>query len=297
MKLTLNEESLDNAKEVRYSEEEKKRINKRAGIPPNPAELGIPDSLYDGSGNSACTGECAGVTSGCSEGKEVCGKLVLNESRGDMLYCPNCGEVFSADDAEQREHADASEYWGSIVYERSTELLCPYCGHGDLEDASECEICGEYFGPDELDGNGRCSECSKQEIDDYLVSDECREELRKKFGSDYYKRPICHEVCDYIHDELLWDNNEEKVVRESVVFGYDVEIEKGGVQRDVWDTITRNGHSVILCGDKIYDFTAGQWNRKYIKDPQNVVVLSYDDKLSKRMGGKVYRNGNYCIAI
>jgi hypothetical protein len=35
-----------NAKELKYSKKQIKRINKRAGIPPNPAEYNVHDSLY-----------------------------------------------------------------------------------------------------------------------------------------------------------------------------------------------------------------------------------------------------------
>lgn len=42
-------------------------------------------------------------------------------------------------------------------------LRCIYCNNEDLEDAAECEECGELFPESLLDENGLCADCRTKE--------------------------------------------------------------------------------------------------------------------------------------
>lgn len=69
-----------------------------------------------------------------------------------MYICVECGKLIYDDDY-------------SIWTEPHGEQLegCPYC-HGDLEEAKQCKICGEYFAEEDI-WSGFCPECAKNEID------------------------------------------------------------------------------------------------------------------------------------
>lgn len=86
-----------------------------------------------------------------------------------MYKCLDCGHVF-----EEPKRVNADDYYGvSGMFEsRSTTYydVCPEC-EGSIEEAKQCEICGEYFMDDELTDtteyiNGGCGDCCEQCIED-----------------------------------------------------------------------------------------------------------------------------------
>ncbi len=71
------------------------------------------------------------------------------------LICKNCGAVIDENELKSVSE-EVGEYWGSPAY--ATYSVCPCCDCEDLEEATECECCGEYFGEEEI-YNGVCYEC------------------------------------------------------------------------------------------------------------------------------------------
>lgn len=63
-----------------------------------------------------------------------------------MFACCECGEIFHEEDAEIRVETEYIEGW------RRTEryLTCPSCGSEDLEEAVQCEECGEWIAPNKI---------------------------------------------------------------------------------------------------------------------------------------------------
>lgn len=74
-----------------------------------------------------------------------------------MLICEDCGSVLHEDELKT-ERSYVSDYAGGC-YEDYT--CCP-CG-GSVTEAEQCEVCGEYFKPEDLH-EGMCEDCLKQEM-------------------------------------------------------------------------------------------------------------------------------------
>ena len=79
--------------------------------------------------------------------------------------CSDCGAVFDDDDA------DVSYEWigeGVMGGYRPMETLCPECGSDCLEEAKECDNCGEWFDATDMidvDGVKYCKECAQAVVD------------------------------------------------------------------------------------------------------------------------------------
>ena len=75
----------------------------------------------------------------------------------NMYHCINCGAIFD----EPTKHT-----WKEIHYELDgapsedfEECLCPECNSDMIEDAWQCEVCGDYFALEDLDENWICERC------------------------------------------------------------------------------------------------------------------------------------------
>lgn len=74
-----------------------------------------------------------------------------------MVICEDCGAVLDENDLITSK-SYVSDYMGGC-YE--TYSVCT-CG-GDVVEATQCEICGEYFRSDEMH-DGICDECLEEEM-------------------------------------------------------------------------------------------------------------------------------------
>lgn len=63
-----------------------------------------------------------------------------------MLVCNHCGKVISEEELE----------WVKEPYGKMVAAPCERCG-GDFVEATECEVCGEWF--DNCEGHGICEVC------------------------------------------------------------------------------------------------------------------------------------------
>lgn len=79
-----------------------------------------------------------------------------------MYYCEDCGEIFDEDDIKYEDESFQVEYWGSMVTCPASSAHCPYCNSEDIDEASKCDECGEYFNPDDLDEDGLCEDCREE---------------------------------------------------------------------------------------------------------------------------------------
>lgn len=84
-----------------------------------------------------------------------------------MNICTDCGHAFSDDEMETGKAFVG--YMGSApAYESYGK--CPFCGSDDIEEAYECESCGEYFADGEIgrySGVYICAECKKELVRQY----------------------------------------------------------------------------------------------------------------------------------
>jgi predicted nucleic acid-binding Zn-ribbon protein len=76
-----------------------------------------------------------------------------------MQKCLECGKVFEDDEIAHWQES-RGEFWGFPAYE--TMSGCPHC-QGDYEEAKECANCGEIFALSDLDFDGLCENCRKDE--------------------------------------------------------------------------------------------------------------------------------------
>ena len=66
-----------------------------------------------------------------------------------IYYCKECKELIEEDELEEKDEGYYTEFWGSKVYHSYITTHCPYCGSEKIEEAPQCEECGEYFVPNE----------------------------------------------------------------------------------------------------------------------------------------------------
>ena len=76
------------------------------------------------------------------------------------LYCRDCGEYMDEVEALRFTPEVHDELEGKPT-EWIGERRCIYCGSDDLEEAAECQECGELFPESELDDDGLCEDCRK----------------------------------------------------------------------------------------------------------------------------------------
>lgn len=72
-----------------------------------------------------------------------------------MYICKHCGKIFE-DDAVVEIRDDPSPSGVGLPSGYYTYYECPHCGSDDIEEATECVICGDWFA---YDGDEICEEC------------------------------------------------------------------------------------------------------------------------------------------
>lgn len=77
-------------------------------------------------------------------------------------YCQRCKEVISQDDLRFVREAERHYWLDDSPVESYAYALCPYCGSDQIDEADYCEVCGEPFVPEDLEG-GICKECLEKE--------------------------------------------------------------------------------------------------------------------------------------
>lgn len=122
--------------------------------------------------------------------------------------------------------------------------------------------------------------------EDFLTSKRLIKQLEDKFGKDYYKKPICKEVCEYIHTLC---NKCEPLTFAIGVWKLD---------NHFIEPISVKGHCVIRYKNKLYDYTSGQYDiygiETSIRQPR---ILDFDEILSKSYRSNIYRDKDYIISV
>ena len=133
------------------------------------------------------------------------------------------------------------------------------------------------------------NECLKEHyviVEEFLTSKELINQLKEEFGVDYYKKPLCKEVCMFIKN--LCPKCEVLDFMISVWKYTDYQLEP----------ISRQGHCVIRYDNKLYDYTSNQYADYDITESlEQPRILEYDSRLSDVFGAKVYRDLDYVISM
>lgn len=120
---------------------------------------------------------------------------------------------------------------------------------------------------------------------EFLVSDQLQDLLKAEFGKDYYNKPICKDVCDFVH----------KQCPEAEVLSFLVSVWK--IEPTFYESISQRGHCVIRYKDKVYDYTSGQYDDYGFKAATSQPrVLSYNPYLSKKFTVDAYVDQDYVVA-
>ena len=122
------------------------------------------------------------------------------------MYCPKCGEIVDAGNANTIYHPPTWGYYGGSPAEY--EIKCPYCGEELEVVESFCEACGEpivkeYDGYFESSGHF-CDEC-ESDLKKYL--EEVVKKVSEEFGLPWNKAA---EILFEAAEENNWMQKEEK---------------------------------------------------------------------------------------
>ena len=91
------------------------------------------------------------------------------------MYCNNCGHFFDSENAKtERFYHSELNGMGGKTYEEY--LICPICRDNGIEDAYECEMCGE---PTLTEVCDKCKDLFIADLDEFFKS-----EVKKYNGCD-----------------------------------------------------------------------------------------------------------------
>lgn len=67
-----------------------------------------------------------------------------------MLICNECNRVFDESEADNYDDDYGWNVENGHIAAYQSVMCCPHCGSEDFEDATECNICSEYFRKDDM---------------------------------------------------------------------------------------------------------------------------------------------------
>lgn len=122
--------------------------------------------------------------------------------------------------------------------------------------------------------------------EEFLVSNDLMNKLKNKFGKEYYKNPLCKDVCMYV----------KELCPKCDLLDFAIGVWK--YENYEMQPISNKGHCVIRYEDKIYDYTSSQYDHYGItpsrKQPR---VLIYNEQLSNSFGTEIYIDKDYAISV
>ena len=120
---------------------------------------------------------------------------------------------------------------------------------------------------------------------EFLVSDELLSQIEEKFGPDYYKKPLCKEVCEFVADKCP----------ECKMLSFAIAVWK--LENYELEPISVKGHCVIKYDNKLYDYTSDQYLKYGITPAKSQPrILEYNEEYSKAFDADIYVDGNYIIS-
>lgn len=134
-----------------------------------------------------------------------------------MYYCNECNKVIEHDELIPKKICFETEFGvGSLFRDRHyhTVYHCPHCGSNDVEEAEKCQVCGEWFGLEQLNCDFYCEECAEDEANEMKFdcfvnkySSEIMEGLSRQHP-EYIKNDetmIC-DIPDDIVESFIYEN-------------------------------------------------------------------------------------------
>ncbi len=121
---------------------------------------------------------------------------------------------------------------------------------------------------------------------EFLVSNELLDQIKEKFGVEYYKKPLCKEVCEFV----------KSLCPECKLLDFAVGVWK--YSNYELEPISTKGHCVIQYQDKVYDYTSDQYTGYGIsKADSQPRILKYNKSASEAFGGDVFMDRDYVISV
>ena len=125
----------------------------------------------------------------------------------------------------------------------------------------------------------------------YLQSELLQKQLADKFGRNFYEKPICREVCDYVKD----------LCQDSLLRVEDASVYKEVTNEDKsidYEPVSQKGHTVIIYRDTLYDFTGDQY-QSYGFDKANGLRIMRREKIDNDLfsGMISYKLDDYIICV
>lgn len=99
-----------------------------------------------------------------------------------MFICNNCHEFITPKIHEDWKHG-------------TTSALCPECGSDDIEEAVQCNCCGEHFESYEINWLGLCKKCTDT-LKGEIFFDICRYSRDYNVEEDDLIQFIIDRLCD-----------------------------------------------------------------------------------------------------
>ena len=125
---------------------------------------------------------------------------------------------------------------------------------------------------------------SMDATEQFLLSKDLLKNLEDKFGSDYFNKPLCKEVCNYI----------KELCNKCEILDFTI-----GVWKYIdysLEPISNKGHCVIKYNNKIYDYTSGQYDDYGIsKASSQPRVLTFNKEFTDAFGLDTYVDNDYVI--
>lgn len=117
-----------------------------------------------------------------------------------MYICNRCGDTTDEIESYTEMHgAEGTSNYGAITYDKPCS-----CG-GDFVEARRCQICEEYFDPDDL-YDGICEECLKKattEENAFKLGEECKESVEiNGFLKSVFKAEEIEQILKNAYAEL-----------------------------------------------------------------------------------------------
>jgi hypothetical protein len=121
---------------------------------------------------------------------------------------------------------------------------------------------------------------------DFLQSKELLQDLAAEFGVDYPESGDPVKICQFIKGQ----RPECEVLSLGIV--------PCKYSDYIYEPLDDNRYAVIKYGDKLYDYTSIRYLKQgVLPSPRQPRILTLDPQASRVLGIKIYKDGNYIIAV
>lgn len=113
-----------------------------------------------------------------------------------MFYCMNCGASFESP-------ANGSSGVSGEAWE-----VCPVCGHDDVEEASQCAVCGEWKPESDMQVKNCCKSCCDDAMTVVLAQMYIEEnDLQREYYVEWFNNSKCEKASQQLIDSCknVWN--------------------------------------------------------------------------------------------